>query len=156
MSSWQPALGAIAHGDATRFRVWAPEVECVEVMLETPGREVNGLAPTRGPDGFHQASVPSVTAGDLYRYRPDGRGPFPDPASRFQPQGVHGPSQVVDWRHFPWTDEEWPGVPLEGAAFYELHPPIPMPAPFKPPGPIEFGRPGAVIFWSLCAVVEEE
>ena len=69
MSSWQPALGAIVHGDATQFRVWAPEVECVELMLETPGR---------------------------------------------------------------------------------------LPARFELRGPVEFGRPDAVIFRSRCAIVEEE
>jgi maltooligosyltrehalose trehalohydrolase len=62
-----------------------------------------------------------VSAGDLYAYLLDGEGPLPDPASRFQPQGVHGPSAVVDPRAFAWTDDEWRGVPLQQAVVYELH-----------------------------------
>ncbi|MEO8125919.1 MAG: malto-oligosyltrehalose trehalohydrolase [Bryobacteraceae bacterium] len=121
MSSWEPTLGAIVHSGATQFRVWAPEVKSVEVMLEGSGGAGEARSLTRGPDGFHQALIPGVTEGDRYRYRLDGQGPFPDPASRFQPEGVHGPSQVVDARHFPWTDFGWTGIPLEEISFYELH-----------------------------------
>lgn len=118
MTAWEPGLGAVAQGGATRFRVWAPEVERVEVVLEAGGRETPLV---RGRDGYHENVLPGVKAGELYRYRLDGRGPYPDPASRFQPQGVHGPSQIVDWRHFAWTDGEWNGLALEDAVFYELH-----------------------------------
>ena len=60
-------------------------------------------------------------AGSLYQYRIDGSGPFPDPASRFQPEGVHGPSQVVDPSRFRWTDAHWRGVAPEDLVIYELH-----------------------------------
>src|SRR5262249_29310787 len=59
--------------------------------------------------------------GDRYRYRVDGRGPFPDPASRFQPEGVHGPSEVVDPHAFAWSDAGWHNVPREDLVLYELH-----------------------------------
>ena len=70
--------------------------------------------------GYFQAVVDGVSAGALYRYRLDGKKERPDPASRYQPQGVHGPSQIVDSR-FDWKDSEWRGIPLEKYVFYELH-----------------------------------
>lgn len=115
--SWEPALGANVYGNATRFRVWAPEAETVEVVLDGGG--AHGMA--READGFHAAVISGVGAGERYRYRVDGRGPFPDPASRYQPEGVHGPSEVVDWRHFPWTDGGWRGVDPGEVVLYELH-----------------------------------
>jgi maltooligosyltrehalose trehalohydrolase len=77
------------------------------------------LAPTG--DGTFAGIFADVSPGDLYAYRLDGEGPFPDPASRFQPQGVHGPSAVVNPRAFVWSDGEWRGLPLREAIFYELH-----------------------------------
>lgn len=65
--------------------------------------------------------VPGVRAGDRYRYLLDGDGPYPDPASRFQPEGVHGPSEVVDPDQFPWSDGDWKGIPLDELILYELH-----------------------------------
>ena len=64
---------------------------------------------------------PGIADGDLYRYRLDGRGPFPDPVFRFQPRGVHEASQVVDWRRFAWSDAGWLGVALQDTILYELH-----------------------------------
>ena len=61
-------------------------------------------------------------AGTLYRYRlDDSRDLLPDPASRFQPHGPHGPSQIIDPAQFAWTDQAWPGVCLEGQVIYEMH-----------------------------------
>ena len=57
----------------------------------------------------------------LYKYRVDGRGPWPDPCSRFQPQGVHGPSQIVDAGAFEWTDAAWRGARIHGQVIYEMH-----------------------------------
>jgi len=75
----------------------------------------------RLPDGTHTGVVEGASAGDCYRYRLDAEGPHPDPASRFQPEGVHGPSQIVDARSFAWSDAGWPGVPLAELVVYELH-----------------------------------
>jgi len=72
-------------------------------------------------NGLFAGTFADVSAGDLYAYLLDGEGPLPDPASRFQPQGVHGPSAVVDPRAFAWTDDGWRGVPLQQAVVYELH-----------------------------------
>jgi maltooligosyltrehalose trehalohydrolase len=118
---WEADLGAAVIGGATHFSVWAPEVELVEVVIETPGRRDEVHATARGADGFHRTALPGIGDGDLYRYRLDDKGPFPDPASRFQPHGVHGPSQVVDWRQFAWSDAVWTGITLEETILYELH-----------------------------------
>ena len=65
--------------------------------------------------------VPWLAAGARYRYRIDGEGPYPDPASRFQPEGVHGPSEVIDPAWFAWTDGGWSGVAAAELVVYELH-----------------------------------
>jgi maltooligosyltrehalose trehalohydrolase len=105
------------------FRVWAPTRKAVDVVLVTPdGKETRRqqLAPEMG--GFFSAHVADVAPGSLYVYRLDNDAKrYPDPASRFQPQGVHGPSQVIDPRRFRWTDAQWPGVVLKGQVLYELH-----------------------------------
>jgi maltooligosyltrehalose trehalohydrolase len=118
--SSEPAIGASPVPGAVGFRVWAPERSRVEVCVETPGR--GAVHPMRRlADGFHEALVPGLGPGDLYRYRLDGEGPFPDPASRFQPEGVHGPSEVVDPGAFAWSDVGWPGVDPATLVVYELH-----------------------------------
>ncbi|MGO9122357.1 MAG: malto-oligosyltrehalose trehalohydrolase [Desulfomonilaceae bacterium] len=72
-------------------------------------------------DGYFSCTAPDIGAGEVYRYRLDGRDAYPDPASRFQPSGPHGPSQVVDPRSFSWTDKKWPGISLDGQIIYEMH-----------------------------------
>ena len=118
-TGWRPALGAWRDGTGTRFRVWAPERNEVDLVLEGPAARVVPLE--KFPDGTFGALVPGLEAGARYRYRLDGQGPFPDPASRFQPEGVHGPSEVVDPSAFEWTDADWPGVAHEALVLYELH-----------------------------------
>ena len=121
MSYWENDLGTAVSGAMTRFCMWAPEVTSAQVIIETPGRPPEAHGMLRGADGFHRIAMTGVGDGDLYRYRLDGRGPFPDPASRFQPQGVHGPSQVVDWSRYVWSDAGWSGIALEDTVLYELH-----------------------------------
>src|SRR5205085_4854707 len=75
----------------------------------------------RGFGGHFEITIPGVGAGDRYLYRLDGGKERPDPASRSQPEGVHGPSEVVDPDHFHWTDQNWRGLPLERLIIYELH-----------------------------------
>jgi maltooligosyltrehalose trehalohydrolase len=76
---------------------------------------------SRQAGGYFTGFIPSLEAGALYRYRLDGIGQYPDPCSRFQPQGPHGPSMVVDPWTFVWHDEHWSGVTLTGQVIYELH-----------------------------------
>jgi maltooligosyltrehalose trehalohydrolase len=115
--------GAHFTGDAGCFRVWAPERKRVRlVFVEPNGRQRREIDLHRDPDGFFNAQVRDVRNGDLYLYRVDDDPKlYPDPASHFQPQGVHGPSQVVDHRRFRWSDDCWPGVTLLGQVLYELH-----------------------------------
>lgn len=104
----------------TRFRVWAPRRQRVEVLLQdTSGEAAHPLAPEA--QGYFSGVLPSARTGMRYRYRLDGKVCLPDPASRFQPEGPHGPSEVVDPAAFPWTDAHWPGPTLAGQVIYELH-----------------------------------
>jgi maltooligosyltrehalose trehalohydrolase len=79
------------------------------------------VAMTKQVDGYFTASVPGAAPGTRYSFYVDGRGPFPDPASRYQPEGVHGPSLVVDPSSYQWHDAAWTGIALRDAVFYELH-----------------------------------
>jgi maltooligosyltrehalose trehalohydrolase len=100
------------------FLVWAPNSNSVFLHLLDPDKVIQ-MQP--GEHGYHQASVDGVDAGRRYLYRlQDGR-ELPDPASRFQPEGVHKASAVVDIESFRWTDHNWKGIHLEDAIFYELH-----------------------------------
>jgi maltooligosyltrehalose trehalohydrolase len=113
-------VGAERIGAGVHFRVWAPNQRRVTVAVETgPARGEHALDPE--PGGYFSAQVPGGSAGDLYRYRLDGGPPLPDPASRFQPDGPDGPSQVVDPGAFAWTDTDWAGAPLRGQVIYEMH-----------------------------------
>lgn len=111
-------VGAEPGPTGVHFRVWAPDRARVEVLIEGR-REPLLLAPERG--GYHAALVPGLGPGARYRYRLDRGEAFPDPASRFQPEGPHGLSEVVDPGAFPWTDRNWRGVGREGQVLYELH-----------------------------------
>ncbi|MFO0841806.1 MAG: malto-oligosyltrehalose trehalohydrolase [Gemmataceae bacterium] len=112
-------VGAEATGDqATHFRLWAPGRRKVELVLEGPGRPVE-LKPEG--NGYFSRLI-EVGPGTRYRYRLNGDGPLcPDPASRFQPEGPFGPSEVIDPRSFPWTDGGWRGVNPRHGVVYELH-----------------------------------
>jgi maltooligosyltrehalose trehalohydrolase len=115
-------VGAEVAPDGVHFRVWAPQRQRVEVVFEEASEEWPvefELTPEKG--GYFSGLVPGAGAGALYKLRLDGGDAFPDPASRFQPQGPHGPSQVVDPATFPWTDEGWPGVGRDGQVIYEMH-----------------------------------
>lgn len=122
---WQLDLGARPLGDrAARFRVWAPCARTVAVRLMEPaGKPFQRAAiPLEARErGYFEATVPGVDPGSRYRYVLDGERERADPASRCQPDGVHGPSQLVDPDAFPWTDHGWSGLPLEDLILYELH-----------------------------------
>ncbi len=111
-------IGAEVTRDGTHFRVWAPIRTKVEVLIE--GGPVVTLDAEDG--GYFSGFGADVGDGARYRFRLDGSPAlYPDPASRFQPDGPHGPSQVVDPAQFPWNDRDWPGVPAEGQVLYEMH-----------------------------------
>jgi maltooligosyltrehalose trehalohydrolase len=115
-------VGAEVVPGGVHFRVWAPKRKRVEVVFEKTVRERPAaveLAPEEG--GYFSGVAEGAGAGALYKYRLDGGGAFPDPASRFQPQGPHGPSRVVDPATFEWTVREWPAVGRDGQVVYEMH-----------------------------------
>lgn len=118
---WLPSLGACVRPEGVFFRVWSPQAKALEVAIARGGRPLTTRALVRDRDGCFEGLISEAAAGDEYRYFVDGHGPFPDPASRRQPAGVHGPSLVVDPRAFCWTDDDWRGLPPGELAFYELH-----------------------------------
>jgi maltooligosyltrehalose trehalohydrolase len=122
-----PVGAEVVPGGGVHFRVWAPRREVVEVIIERgPGASQDPDRPATiglscDVDGYHVGTIAPAAAGTLYRYRLDGQGPYPDPASRFQPDGPLGPSQVIDPAAFPWTDQNWPGLDRKGLVIYEIH-----------------------------------
>ena len=110
-------LGATPKGEQTDFVVWAPRCERVAIRVTAPEQRCVEL--TRDERGYFTGSAP-VGAGARYVVVADGRDGRPDPASRFQPDGVHGPSEVVA-HAFDWSDSEWRGIDLRNYIIYELH-----------------------------------
>ena len=117
-----PRLGAwVEAGPRVRWRVWAPEHKSVEVVLhDAEGKPGRVLPMTEEPGGCFGAVLEGEGAGVRYKLRVDGAGPFPDPWSRSQPQGVHGPSEVVV-PDFAWTDAGWKGPDPDALVIYEVH-----------------------------------
>ncbi len=113
-------LGAVYLGDGRcRFTVWAPLARKVDLHIVAPRGRL--IPMTRVERGYHRTEVTDVEPGSLYFYILDGRKERPDPASRHQPRGVHGPSRVVDLRSFAWTDRCWFGPSRQDLVFYEIH-----------------------------------
>ncbi len=115
-------MGAEVSESGVHFRVWAPRSKSAEVVLFASESAADGAAyPLEAEgDGYFSGTATEAETGSLYRFRLDS-GLFPDPASRFQPAGPHGPSQVVDSADFAWTDALWKGVGTEGQVLYEMH-----------------------------------
>ena len=115
----------VPGGGGVHFRVWAPARRRVEVVFAAPGGgRPAGLAIEleREPGGgYFSGLAAAAAAGDLYRFRLDGGDAFPDPASRFQPDGPHGPSRVVDPAAYRWRDAGWRGAVRQGQVIYEMH-----------------------------------
>ncbi|HZP36269.1 MAG TPA: malto-oligosyltrehalose trehalohydrolase [Methylomirabilota bacterium] len=113
-----PFGATVADDGSTRFRLWAPGAQRVELWLDTPPRAV---AMTRDASGWAEHVARDAPAGTRYRYRIDGELLVPDPAARYQPGDVHGASEVVDPLAYAWRDAQWTGLPPERLVFYELH-----------------------------------
>ncbi len=112
-------FGAEVRPDGTtRFRLWAPEAQTVELWQEGEGR---AFPMPRDAGGWAELDTRDAPPGTRYRFRIDGDLLVPDPASRFQPEDVHGPSEVVDPMAYGWSDAGWTGIPAERRVFYELH-----------------------------------
>ncbi len=134
-SNLHQTLGAWVTADATHFRVWAPHTPSLAIELSSmqslgstsdqpPLMTSTAIEPhemQRCADGYFELELPGNLSGSDYHIRfPDGRR-RPDPASRFQPAGVHGPSRIVDSRAYRWRDQTWRGVAKSDLLIYELH-----------------------------------
>ncbi len=109
-------FGAEFVDGGVRFALWAPTAH--DVTLVVDGQD---HALPAGEHGWLRTVVPGVKAGARYGFRIDGDLVVPDPASRFQPEDVSGPSEVIDPNAFGWTDDDWKGRPFEEAVIYETH-----------------------------------
>jgi maltooligosyltrehalose trehalohydrolase len=101
------------------FLLWAPRRKNVELQVLSPVETRIAMSSTEG--GYFEAVVADPGGDIRYRYVLDGAMERPDPASRYQPEGVHGPSQTLRQDAFPWTDGDWGNIPLEEYILYELH-----------------------------------
>lgn len=112
-------IGAIYDHHSCQFTVWAPEREQVNLVLVAP---VERLIPmTRDKGGYWRVDVPNLDPNTTYLYELDGKLKLPDPASFYQPLGVHQPSQVLNHQQFTWQDQNWQATPLTDWIIYELH-----------------------------------
>jgi maltooligosyltrehalose trehalohydrolase len=118
--SHEMPFGAECHEDGTvRFRLWAPKVSSVSLILdESPDRQFT-MVPI--DEGWFELVTDQGRAGTRYQFRVDQQHAVPDPASRYQPAGVHGPSEVIDPTSLEWSDGNWRGRPWNEAIIYELH-----------------------------------
>jgi maltooligosyltrehalose trehalohydrolase len=118
-------IGAELIGEnKTHFRVWAPKGQQLDLVLEESAAKnaKRTFHPLEGEEGGYFSGAATADAGVCYRFRVNKAENFyPDPASRFQPDGPHGSSCVVDPTTFQWTDSRWPGVKLKGQIIYEMH-----------------------------------
>jgi maltooligosyltrehalose trehalohydrolase len=110
-------FGATVEAGGVRFRLWAPAARSVALRLEG----ARDIPMNRSADGWFELASTAARAGSRYRYVIDSDAVVPDPASRYQPDSVHGPSVVIDPAAFAWTDESWRGRPWHEAVVYELH-----------------------------------
>ncbi|MGH6989166.1 MAG: malto-oligosyltrehalose trehalohydrolase [Stellaceae bacterium] len=113
-------FGAEIDDAGTHFRLWAPNVDHVDLLIERSAEKVSHRM-NRNDDGWFALRLEGAGAGTRYRFVIDGGLAIPDPASRFQPDDVHGASEVFDPRQFDWPDAAWRGRPWEETVLYELH-----------------------------------
>jgi malto-oligosyltrehalose trehalohydrolase len=111
-----PFGAAVLAAGGVRFRLWAPAARSVELVIDGRARRMQSE-----PGGWYQLVDREARAGTLYQYGIDGKQLVPDPASRFQPRDVDGPSEVIDPRKYPWKDAGWKSRPWREAVIYELH-----------------------------------
>ena len=115
-----PVFGALPSQDGVLFRIWAPDARSLELLIRD-GRAAGRHPLKRLDDGVYETWIPRAAAGDRYAYRIDDEQELPDPASRFQPDGVHGASQVVDAAAFAWADRDFRIRQIQDLTVYELH-----------------------------------
>ncbi|HEY5035952.1 MAG TPA: alpha-amylase family glycosyl hydrolase, partial [Chthoniobacterales bacterium] len=112
--------GAEVTDAGVRYRTWAPGKESVEAAIQSRDGKGRTVALCAEDDGYFSGMDPQGAPGDLYKYRFEGR-EWPDPASRFNPDGVHGAAEIIDPRAYEWKDAGWICPPLAELIIYELH-----------------------------------
>ena len=113
-------IGACYLGNGNcEFTVWSPTLKEVAVQIVAPEKRL--IPMQQDEEGYWKVKASGIEPGTLYFYKLEGNKDRPDPASKFQPQGVHGPSQVIDTNTFAWDDTNWSGIPLDETIIYELH-----------------------------------
>ena len=112
-------IGAIKNNGLTEFSVWAPFKNFVELHVISPEDKI--IPMKKRENGYWFLTLEDSVPVEEYFYRIDSDRDRPDPASFYQPKGVHGPSKVIDHSAFMWTDQEWKNLPLKNMIFYELH-----------------------------------
>jgi maltooligosyltrehalose trehalohydrolase len=113
-------IGAEIIDDELNFRIWAPANKNAELIIEHPHSE--SIEMQHEENGYFSATIKKLDEKTLYRFKfPDSETLFPDPASRFQPQGPKGPSQIIETSLFKWTDLDWPGANSKNQIIYEMH-----------------------------------
>lgn len=122
VTGWKPGLGAWIAPDGTQFRVWSPKARSIDLIVASSPELPGSVRPLQKEgEGYFTGGFPDLPAGTRYQFSINGEHAYPDPASRFQPDGVHGPSEVVDPTRFLWTDAQWTGLKMEDLILYELH-----------------------------------
>jgi maltooligosyltrehalose trehalohydrolase len=112
--------GAWLHKDGScTFKVWAPAT--IRMVLSISFPTVRRLEMEKTQDGFFIIQLADITPETRYCYMPEDNGTYPDPASFYQPDGVHQASAIVDHHSFTWNDSHWKGIPQQGLIFYEIH-----------------------------------
>ncbi|MBJ6723545.1 malto-oligosyltrehalose trehalohydrolase [Geomesophilobacter sediminis] len=117
-------IGAELVKGGVHFRVWAPSCKKLEIVVLGEAKDAPPLETvqmTKETEGYYSGMSSQAGAGSRYKFRINGEDSFPDPASRFQPEGPHGPSQVIAPKTFAWSDQKWRGVEVTGQVIYELH-----------------------------------
>ncbi len=113
------SYGATIRGDQVEFRMWAPTPKEITLRLWRAGQQPQDIPMRR--DGEDFVATAKARVGDRYAFILDGSQPIPDPVSRLLPEGVHGPTEIVDPSSYAWSDQGWRGLPLEDYVIYELH-----------------------------------
>jgi maltooligosyltrehalose trehalohydrolase len=117
---WRLELGAsFINASCVEFRVWTPKAHSVAVKIM--GSVGEPIPLSQETFGYWKGTVQNISPGTRYQYLLNHTLARPDPASRSQPDGVHGPSEIIDPHGFSWTDRQWRGMPLEDYIIYELH-----------------------------------
>src|SRR5690242_2270664 len=102
---------AVRKEDEINFTVWAPLKE--KMLLHVVGPVDEHYEMQKNEEGYWSVSIKNLRGDLLYFFNPDGAKDYPDPASHFQPQGVHGPSQVITHEKYTWNDGTWKGLAPE-------------------------------------------